>query len=289
MMHRKNRRSQWGLTLPETALVLAVGMLLLVLGLRMIVSFQTEASVRQIKMTADQIFQSMTVYYRANCYGTYDPNTIPPADPVVPGTLNPASNPATRFPINIVTDLFNKGILPSGLATVLPNNTLLDTSSIGTMGYVAQFNMAPMVSRSVCTVPTDPNVGATGPLPSQGCATSVVVGTVVSWQSQVAVRLANVATASAYLKLLGGDCLSSLDAGGTFVTPCEDGPIPGQYVVWERTPSASTPDSTSSNWILNPQLVLFQQFYSTYPLSYMVTASPPGVTPAGTQYYLCGS
>lgn len=288
-MTMKTRQSKIGLTLPETALVLAIGTLLLVLGFRMIISFQMDGNVRQIKLTVDQLFQAMTVYYRANCYGTYNPNIVSPSSPIVPGTLNPASNPATRFPINIVTDLYNQGIFATGLASILPSNPLLDKTSIGTMGYVAQFNMAPNRTRSVCTVPTNPSVGATGPTAAQGCATSVVVGTVVSWQSQIAARFADVATARNYMKLLGGDCVSSLNGASTYVIPCEDSPTAGPYVVWERTPSASTPDSTSSNWPLNPQLILFQQFYNTYPLSYMVTASPPGVTPSGTQYYLCGS
>lgn len=257
-----------GVTLIEVLLVLAIGAAILVLSLRQYESFRADADVQQLEYNVNNIFSAMSQFYKANCYGTTNPSTIPPNPAIQGGKLNPVISPTSPVAISINNDLIKNGFLSS----LPPLSPIVDSSAgSGTNGYVTQFNEYTS-PRNVCT--------------STNCATSSSTGTIVIWKSQVAVSLKDTATAQQYLNLLNGDCLSS--ATGSTVTPCTPGSTgTGNYVVWERLPSFSASQSNSETWMLNPIVNQFTSLYNNYSNVYTLTSG--GKIPVNqTQYFLCG-
>jgi type II secretory pathway pseudopilin PulG len=269
------RRYERGVTLLEVILVLAIGAGILFLSLSQYQVFRQDADAQQLKANVDILFQAMSQYYKANCYGTYnayDPNTTAPYNALVPGTLNPmnATNPLPGpYYIDIQKDLIAGGYLPPNFT--LPMTPLVNTSGASAAnpysGYVLQFNASVTMTRN----------------PGPGN-----VGSVLIWQPQVAVLLQNTTQASAYLNYLQGDCLSQLK--GKIVTPCASSST-GTYVVWARLPSYAETRSNSTLWQSKAVSNQFQQLYNTYPTVYLletVGTIPKTATTTQIQYYLCG-
>jgi len=234
-----------GFTLIEVILVLVVIGSILVAGLKMYFSFRTSSNAAQVQANVDAIFQGMASYYKAQCYGQT------PNQTAQPGTLNPASSPANNVVIDMNKDLIKNGYLS---ASAVLSSPLVS-------GYVLQFNQAPAGTRMACDT-------GTGLANSSTCSNPVPVGTVTSWQAQVAVQLSATPASSAadYLGLMAGDCLSTLS--GTIVTPCTT-TTTGTYVVWERTISNASKQGGSTYWQTMPIVKQFTQQYSAYPTNYL--------------------
>lgn len=272
-----------GVTLLELSLVLAIAGSITLFAIRSYQVFRLDEDVHQLQFNVDTIFNAMAQYYEVNCRGTIDAT-----GKQVPGALNPDNNPPTPyFPIDISNDLRNG---PGGayLTINYPVDALVDTKGPGTMGYIAQFNYFTQ-NKLVCT-----ETNGTPVLSGYdtNCKTTGQMATIVEWQAQVAVKLKDAQTANTFLKLLGATCVSDVAAGQT-VTPCNQNPKAGSYVVWEREPMSS-PETTSGFETFTPYLEQFKQMYTTYPILYLLNQNPQGtITPFNgveqKQYLLCGS
>lgn len=266
-----------GVSLIEMMLIMAIAGLIAVMGIRQYRLYRIDADIRQLKYNVDTLFQAMSLYYRANCYGT----THPKAGVVTAGTLNPDVNPDNPFPISIENDLKAKGFL----MVDYPRSPLVDEGSNGGGGYILQFNES-IQPKMVCKQGIK---AKNADLPD--CTEAVQVGTIVAWKAQIAVLLNDTDRASAYLKLLDATCLSSYDSNTNTVSPCSDN-ISGNYIVWERWPSFGNSFIERDN-LLNPTLDQFNQMYTTYPITHLTGSIPSGTTPGVTgpvpQYFLCGS
>ena len=225
------RRQHAGFNLVEILLVLVISAGVFFLGMQLYLSMRKDADARQVQANVDAIFQAMSNYYRVNCYGQTKADLS-----VIPGTLNPAyvPSPPTLRPINITTELIQPGFLAANALVQTPIVNAIGAPG-STKGYVAQFNKKTS-TRRVCTA-------GTGAANSPTCTQSVVVGTVIEWQAQVAVQLDTTpaTTPGPYLGMLAGDCLSRLV--GTTVTPCTAAST-GTYVVGTNSFNASKKAAT---------------------------------------------
>lgn len=286
------RKRDEGIGLIEVLLVLAIAAAIIVMGIRQYQSFRQDADVQQLKYNIDTIFQAMNQFYKVNCLGS-----VNAAGVLVPGLLNPSHKPVpvSPYPIIITTDLVNNGFLA---ANPFPLSPLVDNSSPPFGGYVAQFNQTALASntKKVCVAAKGPypNNPATGIAASQNCTSAVAVGTIVTWNAQVAVLMKNSATAQQYLKMLNADCTSTkgLLGKGTTVSPCGSGGLislgaKGAYLVFTRQPTFSSTGTTPDEWEANQTASQFTQMYTTYPVVYLLNSA--GQTQSGPQYYYCGN
>lgn len=229
-----------GVTLLEILLVLAIAASIIVLGIQQYASYQSYRDGEALKYNVDVLFQAATNFYRANCRQTKDAS----GSIIKPGVLDPdALRPSpTRYPLDIVIDLSTPGYLSKW---PLPPNPLIDS---GDNNYVVQFNLTTADRTQMID------------------GTSTKVGTIYLWKVQVAAKLnSNAATnAKTYQRLLSANCLSSLS--GILVTPCTADST-GDYLVWERLPSMSSPEGTTELWPTMPIVNQFNQMYTTYPLN----------------------
>lgn len=268
-----------GMTLLEVMLVLAISASLVLISLRVYRSLQANADIAEVQQNVNKLFNAMANYYRANCNGvnyisTFDKDCgascttsqkcTSKLDPRCTGYPTLAGAPVV---IDIQTDLINTGFLQtvtggSGTNPFGPN--------VIVSAYQVQFNQpTTQPSRSQALSPSG----------------SATIGTNVQWQVQVAVQLRNSSKATAYLYSLGGDCASSAGAGGSVTACTSPAGTTGAYIVWQRLPSFSTMQSQSPFWPTMPTIQQFNQMYTTYPMTYLLTNTnaPP------TQYFVCGS
>lgn len=290
-------RQQVGMSLVEVLLVLAVATASLLAGVRQYQLYLRDVEYRQVQQNVDNIFQALGQFYMQNCNGamSVDPNGDMSFKA---GKLNPQEyNSKDPYQVKIDKDLQASGLLTQSImSTTLvyggpkannPDGTPMiditnNPSSIGTDGYVAQFNRLEQ-PRKVCLEGDK----ATGVTSDRGCKSQPVqVGINLIWKPQVAVRLMDEEHADIYLALLGGDCLSN--AKGKIVLPCDQAKSnTGNYVVWERLPSQALQKSGVHFWQTAPTLKSFNQMYTTYPSTYLNKTE--GKNPSGNdQYYLCG-
>jgi len=253
-MHR-----EFGMTLIEVLLVLAIAMSILVMSLRQYYSYRLDADMMQLSFNVNTLFEAAAAYYQANCG---------------PGKqLDPNVTTATRKPLNITTDLINAGYLASNFP--IPN-PLVDGTAPGS-GYVVQFNEYTMPRmQPVCSDPPD-------------CTTStpIQVGTIIIWKIQVAVATNNMtavrlANTQAFLQ---ADCVSTVSGSPPMSALCSTNPTTGTYLVFERLPSFVNSDlrARSPDWLSMPLLKQFNQMYTTNPITDLTNQSH---TPE-YQYYYC--
>jgi len=241
------KRHNEGVTIFETLLALTIGMSILLIGLNLYQSFQKNSAIMQLNTNIDTLFQAAVNYYQANC----------PKG----GKLDPANVTGTVKLLNITTDLITPGYLVSTFPTP---NPLVNASGPGS-GYIVQFNeyTAPRYQQT-CSNP-----------PSCTVTTSTQIGTAVIWKIQVAVLMTttDATLLQDYENYLIADCLSNNTGTGGSVPLCKTNPT-GNYLVFERLPSAATSSMTaqllnsqSSLWMTNPLLKQFNQQYTTNPMS----------------------
>lgn len=263
MRNPKQAQQHAGLTLIEVMLVLAIAASFIILGLRQYQIWKADSDIRQLRYHVDSLFDAMSGFYKSNCRSS-------------DGKLNPHNNPQKTIVLGLKDDLKNYIDDPN------PHSPLVDVSNNN--GYVAQFNQYSQ-ERSICLE-----------MDSGKCKNDAPVGEVITWFSQVAIKLpdsiaANGASANAYLAMLGGDCLSKMS--GDKVEPCDGSTVSNSgandkpYVVWQRPPGFNSEKNKSQLWMMNRQADQFTQMYTTYPSSYLIGSK--GSTPGDkTQYFYCG-
>lgn len=247
-------RRKLGVTLIEIILVLAIGSMFAVLGLRMYMTYRKQADIDTVKYNVDVLFQAMTRYFQANC------NTAQ--------FNNPSSAVISISP----TVLSNSGYLTQNLL----RDGLADYSS-GSIGqYITQFNRI--------------TVGGAAPpqrminLSPSGTRT---MGSITLWTIQVSVNLADQSSLDAMLGPLGGDCING--PGPSYVRPCSM-PVPRSpgFIVWTRIPSLSSSKNNSPLWQTMPAIKQFRQMYTTDPILILLQ-NPVVPNQLSKQYYNCGN
>lgn len=281
---------QLGVTIIELMLVLVIGASLIMMGIRQFRIFSIERDAILLKANVNTIFQGMTNFYYANCDGNTDPVT----GMMTYGKLNPVVTSEGTYPIIIESDLVTPGYLPTTLPTIVPPNALVNTKPTGKgfipIGYKAQFNRYTQ-DRKICTKGTNVVNGAN----DANCTQQVVTGTSLIWRAQVAVKLRQSIPPEqyeTYRSLTGADCLSAEAPDGVSVSPCSS-KAEGDFLVWERMPSMTTPIDRATSTLSgnDPNLKQFNQLYTQYPDSTVTSSTITGRTPPTdeTHYYLCGS
>jgi prepilin-type N-terminal cleavage/methylation domain-containing protein len=249
-----------GVTVLEMLLALAVGGVLLTIGMQQYKGWTVGSQAMQLNQTVDQLFNAAAQFYNANC--------------VTGGQLDPAVAEGTTIPVSLNT-LVQDGYLHS-----LPGpNPIVNTSNISN-AYIVQFNQysSPRLE-AVCSNP-----------PTCTTMKTASIGTIVLWRIQVAVLMQQtqsnqLAQAQGYLT---ADCLSQPNSqtgsAGMTVQPCASNKT-GNYVVFERLPMYPTvkPRVLSPLWPSYPLLQQFNQMYITYPVNYLIDLN--GGTQA--QYFYC--
>ena len=236
-----------GMTMLETLLVMAVGVSLIVLGVRLYTVYKRDTNLLELESNIDTLFSAAVGYYHAQCKRG--------------GLLDPAIATGSVKAINITTDL----ITPGYLTTPFPRpNALVDSSGPGG-GYIVQFNKF-LIPRTTLTCSNPPTCSST---------TSTQIGTYVIWRIQVSVLMRN--TSAGQLanarSFLGGQCLSSASGSPATVALCTTNPT-GNYVVLDRLPSAAIhPDAGSPLWLSMPAISQFKQLYTTDPMSSLTSTN----------------
>jgi prepilin-type N-terminal cleavage/methylation domain-containing protein len=275
-------KQQEGVTLFEMLLVMAIIAMISLMTFRFYQQSQLSNDIDKLQYNVDQLFQALGQYYKANCIEYTNPG--PPVTVSKAGLLDPRHTPAPTdpFPINIQNDLITPGYLTSWQ----PINSLVNNAS--SVNYVVQFNKvvvtapATPVQVNACIVLTPGSTCVPSPPNTANLPTGAVNSSqIIIWRPQVAVLLNDPTTAALYQTRMAADCISSLDDTGSFVDKCSSSPTAGGYLVWERLPSAASPNAMSNLWLSMPLLKQFNMQY-THDQMYELNSS------AGQQYYLCG-
>jgi type II secretory pathway pseudopilin PulG len=254
---------QQGISLLEMLLVFALASSIILFALQRFNQYTFERNVQTVQAHVKELFQALGYYYQINCSQVIIPNPAGGSDTIRPGTLDPMNTPIDPFPLTNINTIFTA----VGLGSVWPflKNPIVDVAGLNNNeGYVVQFN------RSTSTRDVQLDSG------------SKSVGNIIIWRAQVSVLLRSNLDAAFYQKVLGADCLSSASADNHTVQPCS-AQNPGNYAVWEKLPSYTSPDSNTDLWPSLPVLKQFNQMYSTYPITVLTSDTAPN-----QQNYLCG-
>lgn len=276
------KKTQTGVTLLEALLVLVIASSLVYLALKQYEVFKTAGDVQALQANVDDLFQAMSQFYKANCYGSYDPNT----QTITWGLMNPKAGSMVGMYGVYVLDIPSQ-LQPYMTTTLTPNPIVDTTSPSTTSGYVAQFNKY-TYAVSICTTASDDSDPATGPYPSTGCATARQKGTVVIWRPQVSVALMRRAKAAQLYNATGATC-------GPMRSPLTGAPLgcgstrgvgnATQFLAWERQANYASPQATSLAYrSANALVAQFTQMYRESPITYLVSTNhSPEI-----QYFNCG-
>ena len=259
-----------GVTLLEVMLVLLIGSLLLIFGIRQYQQYQLEQYALQLKYNVDSLLQAMSYFYRANCAkGKLSPSQLTPFPPT-----------QLAYSLSVDNNDF-VGYLPNNWQ---PLNFLVDNTA-DDYGYSTQFNFYQIGQKNAnaCF-----SFWSTGNTPA-GCNTPNAIPNtlVVGWQMQVIVKMINPDTTTNYLGLTGADCaIDATDLPTNKVVDCSKTSASGAptYLVWQRPPSFATPTISANDWMATPGLRMFNLQYS-HDAMFELYMDNSSATP---YYYLCG-
>lgn len=233
-----------GITLLEILLVFAVGMVILLMGLRVYQQFSVQGQVARLQSNVDVLFQALASFYQANCRsGKLSPAQITVWPPLGPVSID-------------LTELQKTGA--EFLRNWHPENPLVNLDK----GYIIQFNPSQTSKKALNRryVSTQFSTTRNPASISNPQAIKKAEAAAVPWRVQVAIRIKNTTKMQAYRTLLGADCISTLMMGN-MVFPCDTGPGQGDYLVWERPPLFALPRSSSA---LSSSIARVQQFNQQY-------------------------
>lgn len=254
----KHRAHSAGVTLLEVLLVLAVGGMLLVLGIKQYNFYQRGAEIAELQANADQLFFAAVKYYQAEC--GKDKLLDPLANPSLPDQVI----------LNVQTDLIDGGYLDNKF----PKNNRLVNDGSGYKGYYVQLNKDDSYKR---TIEVCDDVDCTS-------TTTKEIGTIIIWHIQVGVRMKNNSSTDLnnIKNALSANCLSA--ASGAGVRTCAQN-VSGDNIVFELLPgyAVSRSDAQSQFWMSTPIVTQFNQMYTTEPLSKLMTVDHI----PEYQYYYC--
>jgi type II secretory pathway pseudopilin PulG len=288
-MTGKFHYQQQGATLLEVLLGMAIAGAILVLGIRLTQSLQNTQQLEQLRYNIDQLFQAASNYYKANCAsGDFSPTPPDVLSPYPRSTSTGISYPpalTSYFRIPVVGKLIGDGYLTNWS----PANPMVDNTG-GESGYIVQLNPIVLntISANACEV-VRKGIRCVKTTPTSTIPTNQA--TIVTWTIQVAVKVKPASKARAYAAVLGADCVSGESVGSvpTTVDACPSANPAANYLVWKRTPSATTLKNAS---VLNATLPQLQQFnlQYTHDVNYELnsgysTTTSPSQAPV---YYLCG-
>ncbi len=276
-----------GATLLELLLLLGIGGLMFVLGLRMYQSYQASFQIQQLRANVDQLFNAASNYYRANCAnGDFAPNP--------PDVLSPYPAPAsglvypytTFYPVPINNALIAKGFLTDWF----PANSYVDPSG-GESGYIVQL-IPRMVASSgsmyvnACVVIRP----GTRCVKVNSAIMRTAQATVFSWVIQVSVKIKKTSAINAIAAVAGAECVSGLSSlGNNTVDLCPSSNANRDYVVWTRTPSYG---AIIKPGVLNMPMQGLRDFtyQYTHDKNYEMNDgySTTTIPPQAPVYYLCG-
>lgn len=288
----KAPRTELGITLLETLLVLSVGAALVTMGLRFYKQWTNYIDTQNLVANVDQLFTAMQNYYQANC--RYQLDSL--GNPVSLGTLDPSSPNYTGTPFVLTindggsgtaqkTDLYTLGFLSS--RSWHPTNPIVDSSPTD-KGYFIQFNRQTDTHPSVYACPGN----TTGPTTCTASTATQLTSTnspplnatIVFWTSQVAVKVRDTAKSAVLRAELNADCgtTSSTDtcSSGSASAAADN----STYLVWERPAIMITESLTSPLWVSSPLTKQFNMQYTNDGMSALsdVKSTRP------IQNYLCG-
>lgn len=265
-----------GVTLPEFLLVLAIGMAVIVMGLRQYQARQKENNYRILRNNVENLFVAMKNYYYVNC----------PEN----GTLYPKQQPSMLVPVPVTkTDLtayfsrtwplFSSVVYHGEQTEEKEENAAADSGYKSEASYLAQFNPIDYTNKNayVCNYfGTDP-VACSQPEP-------IPSSKVLLWQAQVAVLMANPAETVAYLGVSGADCAVN-EVPTDIGVDCSTGITEGEaaYLVWQRLPSFASPELKTVHWLSNPRVKMLNLQYTHDPMYENYNPSDTSY-----QYYVCG-
>lgn len=275
---------QIGVTLLESLLALAIASSVIVLSLKVYYSVKKNADIQKVSANVDMLFVALSQYYRANC-GTinYD-STGADVQHYYAGTgtvTNPGALYTTSTPSSTAV------LLSSLISTGYFNSTNLTYTPL-IAGYVLQFNPSSQTTSTfntrVCTGTSPSSVTCTNQINDATTTPNTTDTSVLIWNAQVAVQL-NVPASqmTAYKKTLGADCISSVN--GAIVTPCNQSPTPGNYLVWSRLASDPSPKTMDSLWTYMPYV---KQFNLQYTHDQFYELNNKQYNSSATFYYTCG-
>lgn len=257
------QKRQYGVTLLETMLALAIAISLVVFGLRVYYQFSMQAQEQKIGANVNQLFQALKGFYDANCRQSLDSNSTAQSS----GKLDPASSGSSipqTFPLSIVTDLQTPGFLTGWQ----PLNYLVDNTQTE-KGYYAQFNRIttaqsndPVMSIYACSGSSKPpSCDVTNGNVLQSTSSPSLQSHVVTWVAQVAVKLSNSLTPQQWIQIkndLNADCISTT----TSSDKCTSNPTTTGYLIWKRAPSAYNENISSVYWTATPYVKQFNMQYT---------------------------
>jgi hypothetical protein len=255
----KSQHLQKGVTLIEAMLVLAIGMMIVMLGFRQVSNFRYESNITTLEANVDQLFLTTAISWKSTCAFLNGTTYTAPTSMPMPNQMG--------------TGIFNP---------------LIDNSS--GMGYVVQMNLLSI---------TTPNANCS----SQDCGSITPVsltGSIVQlWVIQVSALIKNASQVATLAAATGADCISSLAPDGRTVSPCTPKPVAGNYLVWSRPPSYTSPETTNS--ILYASLPQIKEFNLQYTHDQMFELTQKTYIDNGSSgiggaaggasqaYYTCGS
>ena len=290
-------KSQSGVTLLEAMLALGIGSIMIILSLRMYEQFQLDASLNRLQYNVDSLFQAMSLYYKANCFATYDSD----GNLSTFGTLNPRNPTPPNLTKPYVVTLADLQGVNTYLRDWHPDNPLVNPGAGTDQGYFMQFdpimitagatdapttvNACTDMATTPCTITATPvNPIAANQQPGHYMPPNQVRGLI--WKLQVSVLLLDPTKANTYMNVLGANCNSDVVAG--VVEPCEKPPAANNgYLVWERLPSVASPNSATVNGTWMHNLTQFNLQY-THDQMYELIPGSTDQSLNTLRYYLCG-
>lgn len=245
-----------GVTILEAMLSLAIAASIILFGMQMYQQYKIQADAFSLKYNVDQLLVAMAHFYQANC---------PPGGAFWYSKTAPITS---TYWVVLQSSAGQANLLPYLSSSWQPSNPLVSS-------YSMQFNPSQMTrSQYACYNATNNpiNVGCTTP-------TAVQSGqqTVLLWQMQVAVQLANPDYTKAISGMIGADCVSDNPGG------CNNSAANPSYLIWQRSPSTATTDIKSPLWLTTPRVNEFNLQY-THDVMYEIS----NASYANTQYYYCG-
>jgi prepilin-type N-terminal cleavage/methylation domain-containing protein len=280
----KLAKSAQGMTLLEILLVLAIASSIIVVSIKSIQQFKLKQNLKLIQGQVDTLFQAASLYYQANCRGTYDTSGR-----FTPGILAPtavadiATTPVALSQDMLLTDPNKAGV--HYLTQALVNNPAVSA-------YTVQLNPVRM-PRTTYTY-MNSNMSATDAnktVVDARMANTINVGNaanIIIYQIQVSASLIDPTIVATQALALGATCTSTAGNGGT-VEPCSTAvqATSNTYISWVRLPSFAMHENASSLWTTIQAHKLANQQYTNdqmYELSKLNTPQ----TLLNAQYYLCG-
>jgi prepilin-type N-terminal cleavage/methylation domain-containing protein len=274
MKRRLDGNKSEGMTLLEMMLVLAIAGSIILAGLRVYQSSETDNNYLILRSNVDFLFQAMQGYYQQECDLYFSADGSVRRRGLL--TFNPNNGDAAPdlSPVPFDVTLTNQYISA-------PWPRYVSVVGRDTTAYRAQYNPSSGKNKQayVCASYNSPRCSEAMLIPESN---------IVLWQAQIVVKMIDPSKTTYYVGKAGADCAVNSVSSAAPVD-CSTGVKMGDsaaYMVWQRMPSFSSTNIRSSHWISNPSRKIFKQQYTHDPM-YELYNSNPASTEVN-RYYYCG-